>query len=183
MFGISWNEYILIAIVALIVIGPKELPGVLRSVGQWTAKIRRMAAEFQGQFHEAMREAEMGDLKKEVDDLAAQARGLTSQFSDPLNFQDAAKQEATKWEYKPDAALPASPEDPNAAANAADAPAVPSLTAAEAVGGESGASGNGTGVAPAAGPAEHAVTAAAAGAVPVSTASEPAAPETGAVKG
>jgi sec-independent protein translocase protein TatB len=43
MFGISWNEYMLIAVVALIVIGPKELPRVLRAVGQWTAKVRRMA--------------------------------------------------------------------------------------------------------------------------------------------
>jgi sec-independent protein translocase protein TatB len=95
MFGISWNEYILIAIVALIVIGPKELPAVLRAVGQWTAKVRRMAAEFQGQFQEALREAEMADLKKEVDNLHDTARGLTSQFNDPLNFQD-----ATKWEPK-----------------------------------------------------------------------------------
>jgi sec-independent protein translocase protein TatB len=104
MFGISWNEYILIAIVALIVIGPKELPAVLRAVGQWTAKVRRMAAEFQGQFQEAMREAEMADLKKEVDNLSAQARGLTSQLDDPLNFQ-----EATKWEPKPEIKPEATP--------------------------------------------------------------------------
>ncbi len=70
MFGISWNEYILIAIVALIVIGPKELPAVMRTLGQWTRKVRSMAADFQNQFHEAMREAEMADLKKEVDDMA-----------------------------------------------------------------------------------------------------------------
>jgi sec-independent protein translocase protein TatB len=97
MFGISWNEYIVIAIVALIVIGPKELPAVLRAVGQWTAKVRRMAAEFQGQFQEAMREAEMADLKKEVDNLHDTARGLTSQFDEAMNFQD-----ATKWEPKPE---------------------------------------------------------------------------------
>jgi len=70
MFDISWTEFVLIGIVALIVIGPKELPGVMRSLGQWTRKIRGMAAEFQSQFQEAMREAEMTDLKKEVDDLA-----------------------------------------------------------------------------------------------------------------
>jgi sec-independent protein translocase protein TatB len=104
MFGISWNEYILIAIVALIVIGPKELPAVLRAVGQWTAKIRRMAAEFQGQFQEAMREAEMADLKKEVDNLHDTAKGFTSQFDDPMNFQD-----ATKWEPKPEIKPEATP--------------------------------------------------------------------------
>jgi sec-independent protein translocase protein TatB len=71
MFDISWTEFLLIGIVALIVIGPKELPAVMRSLGQWTRKIRSLAADFQNQFHEAMREAEMADLKKQVDDVAS----------------------------------------------------------------------------------------------------------------
>ena len=70
MFDISWSEFLLIGIVALIVIGPKELPAVMRTLGQWTRKVRGMAAEFQNQFQEAMREAEMADLKKQVDDMA-----------------------------------------------------------------------------------------------------------------
>jgi sec-independent protein translocase protein TatB len=70
MFDISWTEFVLIGVVALIVIGPKELPAVMRTVGQWTRKVRSMAADFQHQFQEAMREAEMADLKKQVDDLA-----------------------------------------------------------------------------------------------------------------
>jgi sec-independent protein translocase protein TatB len=70
MFDISWTEFLLIGIVALIVIGPKELPAVMRGLGQWTRKIRSLAADFQNQFHEAMREAEMADLKKQVDDVA-----------------------------------------------------------------------------------------------------------------
>ena len=70
MFDISWTEFLLIGVVALIVIGPKELPGVMRTLGQYTRKVRSMAADFQNQFHEAMREAEMADLKKEVDDIA-----------------------------------------------------------------------------------------------------------------
>jgi sec-independent protein translocase protein TatB len=70
MFDISWTEFLLIGIVALIVIGPKELPAVMRALGQWTRKIRSLAADFQNQFHEAMREAEMADLKKQVDDVA-----------------------------------------------------------------------------------------------------------------
>jgi sec-independent protein translocase protein TatB len=65
-------------VVALIAIGPKELPGVLRMVGQWMGKARKMAAEFQGQFNEAMREAEMADLKKTFDDVRDAARDLTS---------------------------------------------------------------------------------------------------------
>ncbi len=83
MFDISWTEFLLIGVVALIVIGPKELPGVMRMLGQYTRKIRGMAADFQNQFHEAMREAEMADLKKEVDDLA---QGVTEGFTklDPV---------------------------------------------------------------------------------------------------
>lgn len=76
MFDISWGEMLLIGVVALIAIGPKELPGVLRMVGQWMAKARHMAAEFQGQFREAMREAELADLKKEFDDVSKSAGDL-----------------------------------------------------------------------------------------------------------
>jgi sec-independent protein translocase protein TatB len=83
MFDIGWSELLLIGIVALIAIGPKELPGALRTLGQWMAKIRRMAAEFQGQFQEAMREAEIDQLKKDMDDMAAKAKDYT-QF-DPMS--------------------------------------------------------------------------------------------------
>lgn len=78
MFDIGWSELVVIAVVALIAIGPKELPGVLRMVGQWMGKARKMAAEFQGQFNEAMREAEMADLKKSFDEVKEAATGLTS---------------------------------------------------------------------------------------------------------
>jgi len=74
MFDIGWSELLLIGVVALIAIGPKELPGALRAVGQWTGKIRRMASEFQDQFREAMREAEMADIKKDVEEKIAALR-------------------------------------------------------------------------------------------------------------
>ena len=78
MFDIGWSEFVVIAVVALIAIGPKELPGVLRMVGQWVGKARKMAGEFQGQFQEAMREAEMADLKKSFDEVKEAASGFTS---------------------------------------------------------------------------------------------------------
>jgi sec-independent protein translocase protein TatB len=78
MFDIGWSELVVIAVVALIAIGPKELPGVLRMVGQWMGKARRMASEFQGQFNEAMREAEMADLKKSFDEIKETASDLAS---------------------------------------------------------------------------------------------------------
>ena len=83
MFDIGWSELVLIGIVALIVIGPKELPGALRTLGQWMGKLRRMASEFQGQFQEAMREAEVADLKKQVDDMTAQAQSYAN--FDPIS--------------------------------------------------------------------------------------------------
>jgi sec-independent protein translocase protein TatB len=79
MFDISWTEFVLIGVVALIVIGPKELPGVMRTIGQWTRKIRSMAADFQRQFEQEMRDAEFADLKKQVDDIEQNVKGY-----DPL---------------------------------------------------------------------------------------------------
>jgi sec-independent protein translocase protein TatB len=66
MFDFDAGKLLILGVVALVVIGPKELPGVMRQVGQAVAKLRRMAAEFQSQFMEAMREAELDDLKKEL---------------------------------------------------------------------------------------------------------------------
>lgn len=77
MFDIGWSEFVLIAVVALIAIGPKELPGVLRTLGQWLGKARKMAGEFQSQFQEALREAEMADLKQSFDEVRDAARGFS----------------------------------------------------------------------------------------------------------
>lgn len=78
MFDIAWSEMLLIGGVALVVIGPKDLPGALRTAGQAIGKIRRMAAEFQGQFNDAMREAELTDLKKQVDDIGDSIQASTN---------------------------------------------------------------------------------------------------------
>jgi sec-independent protein translocase protein TatB len=86
MFDIGWSELVVIGIVALIAIGPKELPGVLRSLGYWMGKVRRMAAEFQDQFRDAMREAEVADLKKQLDEMKSGATGLASGFDNPLDL-------------------------------------------------------------------------------------------------
>jgi len=69
MFDIGWSELLVIAVVAIVVIGPKDLPRVLRSVGRWTGQVKRMARDFQNQFNEALREAELDSVKKEVENL------------------------------------------------------------------------------------------------------------------
>ena len=74
MFEFDAGKLIIIGIVALIVIGPKELPRVMRTVGQAVGKMRRLATEFQSQFMDAMREADMADLKAEAAKLAEQAK-------------------------------------------------------------------------------------------------------------
>jgi sec-independent protein translocase protein TatB len=64
MFDIAWSELGVIAVVALIVIGPKDLPKVLRAIGQWTAKARAMAREFQSGIDDMVREADLDELRK-----------------------------------------------------------------------------------------------------------------------
>ncbi len=77
-FDIGWGELVVIGIVALIAIGPKELPTVLRTLGQYMGKIKRMSAEFQGQFQEALREAELSDLKQHAQDIQSTVTDFTT---------------------------------------------------------------------------------------------------------
>jgi sec-independent protein translocase protein TatB len=72
MFDIGWTEMLVIAIIMIVVVGPKDLPRMLRTFGKTTAKLRSMAGDFQKQFNEALKEAELDDVKKSVDSL----RGL-----------------------------------------------------------------------------------------------------------
>lgn len=81
MFDVGASELLVIGAVALIVIGPKDLPGLLRGLGEATTKIRRMAAEFRGQFDEAMREAELDQAKKAFTDVADTASSVRSTFN------------------------------------------------------------------------------------------------------
>ena len=69
MFDIGWTEMLVIAVVMIVVVGPKDLPNMLRTFGRTTAKLRAMAADFQKQFNEALKEAELDDVKKSVDSL------------------------------------------------------------------------------------------------------------------
>jgi len=69
MLEVGWTEMLVIAIVMIVVVGPKDLPGMLRTFGRTTAKMRKMAGDFQRQFNEALQEAELDDVKKSVDAL------------------------------------------------------------------------------------------------------------------
>ncbi len=78
MFDIGWSELMVIAVVAIVVIGPKDLPRVMRLVGQWSGKLKRMARDFQGQFNEALREAELEDVRKDIVDIG---KGLRQEMA------------------------------------------------------------------------------------------------------
>ena len=123
MFDIGWSELLVVGAVALIAIGPKELPGALRAMGHWMGKVRRMASEFQDQFREAMREAEVADLKRQFDEASAKA---TSAFDNPLEI--AQKEVEAAFGSEPSAAdkpgdAPAlSATDPGAGESSAAAP-------------------------------------------------------------
>lgn len=73
MFDIAWQEILVIGIVALIVVGPKELPTLLRTIGKYMGVIKRQAAEFRAQFDEAMRESELDQLRKDVENIKTDA--------------------------------------------------------------------------------------------------------------
>jgi sec-independent protein translocase protein TatB len=69
MFEVGWTEMLVIAVVMIVVVGPKDLPKMLRTIGKMTAKMRSMAGDFQKQFNEALKEAELDEVKKSVDSL------------------------------------------------------------------------------------------------------------------
>jgi sec-independent protein translocase protein TatB len=99
MFDFDAGKLIMVAIVALIAIGPKELPRVMLQVGQAAAKMRRMAADFSSQFMNALREAQMDDIKSDVERLAESAKANTGM--DPLLQFKAESTEAIDAAEKP----------------------------------------------------------------------------------
>ncbi len=68
-FGLSWSHMLLVLVVALVVVGPKDLPKLMRKMGQWTAKARGMADQFRRSFDDMARQTELDELRKELDEL------------------------------------------------------------------------------------------------------------------
>lgn len=78
MFDLAWSEILLIAVVAVVFIGPKELPAALRTFGKWMQKARVMAGEFQRNLDDMVREAELEDVKKQFDEVRGIATNPTA---------------------------------------------------------------------------------------------------------
>lgn len=66
---LSWSHMLLVLVVALLVVGPKDLPKVMRTMGQWAGKARAMADQFRKSFDEMARQSELDELRKELDEL------------------------------------------------------------------------------------------------------------------
>jgi sec-independent protein translocase protein TatB len=120
MLDMSWGEVMVIGAVALIVIGPKDLPKALRTVGQVVGKVRRLASEFQGQFAEAMREAELDDVKRQIQGVNESVSSFNPAQTIRNELKGAVEAPAGTGEKKAD---PATAQQ----ANGHDAPAEPAI--------------------------------------------------------
>ncbi len=69
MFEIGWTEMLVIAVVMIVVVGPKDLPQMLRQFGRTTSKLRAMAGDFRKQFDDALKDAELDDVKQSIDTI------------------------------------------------------------------------------------------------------------------
>jgi sec-independent protein translocase protein TatB len=149
MLDIGWNEMMVIAIVAIVVIGPKELPGVLRGVGKSVTKLRKMAGDFRAQFDEALKEADLQDLKESANTLRETVGSLKGGLSplgaiknELISAGDAVTKPVTPVAANPSptfpvmapaaAAMPVAPVPPPPEPAATILPAAPSPPAAPA---------------------------------------------------
>jgi sec-independent protein translocase protein TatB len=129
MFDVGWSEMALVLLVALIVIGPKDLPRVARTMGQWAGKGRAMAREFQRALEDMAREAELDKVKEEIEKAGRTDFGKTIEKTiDPSGelskaFDPTADSGTAAIGRRPDGDQGASAEAPQA--NAASAPAAP----------------------------------------------------------
>jgi sec-independent protein translocase protein TatB len=109
MFDIGWSELLVIGVVAIVVVGPKELPRLMRTFGHYLGKVRHMAADFQRQFEEAVRDSEIDEVRKAMQDFHAEVSDVTPRgtvdkplmMPSPVEPAPAAAEEAPAPKPKP----------------------------------------------------------------------------------
>ncbi len=116
MFDITSSKLLLLAIVALLVIGPKDFPVLLRTIGRYVGIIRGHAREFRAQFDEAMRESELADLKKEMETIGRETEASMNSTAQSVEqtFADA------RQSVEDHVTAPVSPVDPAPLASGSD---------------------------------------------------------------
>jgi sec-independent protein translocase protein TatB len=85
MFDITSSKLLILGVVALLVIGPKDLPALLRTIGKYVGIIKRHAADFRAQFEEAIRESEIDQLKKDVEKIGAETQSSFAEAEQTVN--------------------------------------------------------------------------------------------------
>jgi len=113
MFGLSWSEIIVIGAVALVVIGPKDLPRVMRAAGMWSRRLRTLAGDFQRHVDDMVRQAELDELKKEAEKAAGLgdvAKEFESSVAAPEFDQAVRHEESAAAATVPPPHLPPEPE-------------------------------------------------------------------------
>ena len=91
MFDIGWSELLVIAVVAIVVVGPKDLPKLMRGFGHYAGKLRRAARDFQRQFEEAMRESEVEEVKKAIESVRTETRRARPRCDEGDRLEQAAR--------------------------------------------------------------------------------------------
>jgi sec-independent protein translocase protein TatB len=132
MFDIGWSEMLIIGVVALVVIGPKELPGALKTFAFWMKQARKLAREFQSGVDDMIRTAELDEAKKAVEDVR---RNLNKEIETAVDPTGEMKQALSDQEIKaPTPSIPRSPPTPasNGSAEPQAAPAAEGTPAPEA---------------------------------------------------
>lgn len=117
MFDLTSSKLLILAVVALIVVGPKELPGLLRTVGRYVAMIRRQASEFRTQFDDAMRESELAEIKKDFEKLSQETQATLDDAGRSLEAEvsgiDQSVRDAASVDLPPSLAADASEIEPD----------------------------------------------------------------------
>ena len=124
MFDIGWSELLVIIVVAIVVVGPKELPKLMGTFGHYAGKLRRAAADFQRQFDEAMRDTEVAEVKKAMEAVRAETASLDQPVMLPKIDTPASP--------TPPSAPPVAPPAPAASAAPTEAEAAQAEAAAQA---------------------------------------------------
>ena len=132
-FGIGYTELVVIALVAIIVIGPKDLPRVLRGLGRMMTKMRGMAREFQGHMDAAMKEAGLDEVKRDLQSLKNPISAVKDSVTSELKKQDDSFKQYFGTINDPAKTTPATPptatESTPAIADASATPTAPATSA------------------------------------------------------
>jgi len=112
MLDIGWSELLVIAVVAIVVVGPKDLPKLMRSFGHYAGKLRRAASDFQRQFDEAMRESELDEVRKTIENARSESSSLNlnAPLDKPIMVATPKAPRAAKGTAKPKQAAKRSPK-------------------------------------------------------------------------